>query len=84
VRSLVLSCLFFLTKYDENSQYVILNIRFEIQEFYIIFFLIGCEQGVVIAKYYDRRLLYPMFLKSYHHLHPLSKAKKVLLLMKKK
>jgi len=39
---------------------------------------------VVIAKYYDRRSLYPMFLKSYHHLHPLSKAKKVLLLMKKK
>ncbi len=30
---------------------------------------------MVIAKYYDRRSLYPMFLKSYHHLHPLSKAK---------
>lgn len=39
------------------------------------YFLIGCEQGVVIAKYYDSRLLYPMFLKYYHHLHPLSKAK---------
>jgi hypothetical protein len=39
--------------------------------------LISCidhEQGVVITKEYDRVSLFPMFFKSYHHLHPLLKV----------
>jgi hypothetical protein len=35
---------------------------------------IGHEQWVVITKEYDRVSLLPMFLKFYHHLHPLSKV----------
>jgi hypothetical protein len=35
---------------------------------------IGHEQGVVITKEYDMVSLFPMFLKFYHHLHPLSKV----------
>jgi hypothetical protein len=45
------SFLSLLTKYDENSQYVVPDVGFEIQEFDIDLYFIGCEQGVVIAKY---------------------------------
>jgi hypothetical protein len=32
---------------------------------------VGREEGVNIMDEYDRRTLYPMFLKCYHHLHPM-------------
>ncbi len=35
---------------------------------------IGHEQGVIITKEYDMVSLFPMFLKVYHHLNPLSKV----------
>jgi len=38
------------------------------------FFIIGCEQGVAIVIEYDNASLFLMLLKSYHHLHPLSKV----------
>jgi hypothetical protein len=31
------------------------------------------EEGVNIVDEYDRRTLYPLFLKCYHHLHPMIK-----------
>ncbi len=32
---------------------------------------VGQEEGINIMNEYDRRTLYPMFLKCYHHLHPM-------------
>jgi hypothetical protein len=32
---------------------------------------VGLEEGVNIMDEYDRRTLYPMLLKYYHHLHPM-------------
>jgi hypothetical protein len=34
---------------------------------------VGREEGVNIVNEYDRRTLYPMFLKCYHHLHLMTK-----------
>lgn len=34
---------------------------------------IGCEQGVSIFEEYDRKSLYHMLLKFYHHLHAFAK-----------
>ncbi len=36
-----------------------------------MFSFIGHDQGVAIVEQYDTMSLYPMFLKCYHHLHPL-------------
>ncbi len=41
----------------------------------LIYIFNGCEEGVVIAKKYDRKFLYLMFLKCYYHLHPITKIK---------
>ncbi len=38
--------------------------------------LIGCEQGKEIVKKYDKKLLFPMLLNWYYHLHPLVESKK--------
>ncbi len=46
-----------------------LDLRFK--NFYIISSFIGCEKGVDIVEEYDRGFLYRMFLKCYHHLHPM-------------
>ncbi len=32
---------------------------------------IDCEQGKAIVEEYDKKSLFPMFLKCYYHLHPL-------------
>jgi hypothetical protein len=34
---------------------------------------VGQKEGVSIVDEYDKRILYPMFLKCYHHLHPMTK-----------
>jgi hypothetical protein len=34
---------------------------------------VGQKEGVSIVDEYDRRTLYPMLLKCYHHLHPMIK-----------
>jgi len=38
-------------------------------------FFIVCEQGVAIIEEYDARFSHPMFLKCYHHLHPVVESK---------
>jgi len=38
--------------------------------------LIGHEQGKVIVEEYDKKSLFPMFLKCYYHLHPLVETKR--------
>ncbi len=35
---------------------------------------VGREEGVNIVNIYDKINLYPMFLKCYHHLHPMTKS----------
>ncbi len=41
----------------------------------LISYFIGHEHGMVIVEKYDKKFLFLMFLKSYHHLHQLSKIK---------
>jgi hypothetical protein len=36
--------------------------------------ILGQEEGVSIMDECDKKTLYPMFLKYYHHLHPLTKS----------
>ncbi len=38
--------------------------------------LIGHEQGKALVKEYDKKPLFPMFLKYYYHLHPLVESKR--------
>ncbi len=38
----------------------------------LIYIFIGREE---IVKEYDKQLLYPMFLKCYHHLHAMTKSR---------
>ncbi len=61
----------FLTKYDEmkahNMLSLMLDSKYKILR--LISSFIGCEQGVLpIVEKYDRRSMFPMLLKSYHHL----------------
>jgi hypothetical protein len=41
----------------------------------LIYYFMGCEHRMTIAENYDRKYLFLMLLKSYHHLHPLYAAK---------
>ncbi len=45
------------------------------QNLCLMSFFIGCEQGVAIIEEYDARFSHPMFLKCYHHLHPVVESK---------
>ncbi len=44
------------------------------KSFHLVSFFIGQEEGVSIMDEYDRRTLYPMLLKCYHHLHPMTES----------
>ncbi len=50
---------------------LILNFRFK--NLCLIFYFVGQEEGDNIVDEYDKRTLYPMLLKWYHHLHPMTK-----------
>jgi hypothetical protein len=39
--------------------------------FCLVYSFIGHEQGKAIVEKYDKKSLFPMFLKCYYHLHPL-------------
>jgi hypothetical protein len=51
--------------------FLMLDLRFK--SFPIISFFVDREEVVSIVDEYDTRTLYPMFLKCYHHLHPMTK-----------
>ncbi len=58
----------FLTRYDEkkvqkNVLALMLNLRFKSSK--LIFYFIGHEQRMTIVEKYDRRSMFPMFLKFY-------------------
>jgi len=39
------------------------------KNFHLIFSYVGKKQGVSIVQQYDRKILYPVLVKSYNHLH---------------
>ncbi len=49
--------------------FFMLDLRFKI--LCLLFSFVGRKDGVSIVDEYDRKTLYPMFLKGYHHLHPM-------------
>ncbi len=68
---------FLLEKYYERKVHNILFLRLDLKHKHMwsyYFFCIGYEQGVAIVVEYDNASLFLMLLKSYHHLHPLSKV----------
>lgn len=64
----------FLTKYDKkrthNMLTLMLDSKFKI--LILISYFIGHEHEMAIVEKYDKKFLFLMFLKSYHHLHQLS------------
>jgi hypothetical protein len=43
---------------------------------HLVFSFIGYEQGKVIIEEYDKKTLFPMFLKCHYYLHPLVEFEK--------
>jgi hypothetical protein len=41
----------------------------------LIYLFIGCKLMVAITIEFDRKLVFPMFFKSYHHSYPLDETK---------
>jgi hypothetical protein len=54
-----------------NMLSLMLDPRFK--NFCLISSFVGRKERISIVDEYDRRILYPMFLKCYHHLHPMTK-----------
>jgi hypothetical protein len=52
-----------------NMLPLMLDPRFK--NLHLISVFVGQEEGINIVNEYDRKTLYPMFLKCYHHLHPM-------------
>ncbi len=71
------SFLYFLTRYDEKKACDVLVLMLDsiFKSLRLMFSSIGHEHGVTITLKIDRKSLFFMLLKSYHHLHPLPKAK---------
>jgi hypothetical protein len=65
----VLDIIFFLENLWKKEESFFMLSRFKYLQ--LRFSFIGLEQGHF--QKYDRKTLYPMLLKCYHHLHPLSK-----------
>jgi hypothetical protein len=51
---------------------LILDPRFK--SFRLVISFVSQEEGVNIVNEYDKKTLYPMLLKCYHHLHPITKS----------
>jgi hypothetical protein len=57
-------------KKDHNMLFLMLDLRFK--NLHLVFSFVVRKERVNIVDEYDKRTLYPMFLKCYHHLHPLT------------
>jgi hypothetical protein len=55
---------------DDNMLCFMLDPRFK--RFHLRFSFLGCEKRVSIIEEYDGQSLYPMLLKCYHYLHPMT------------
>jgi hypothetical protein len=49
--------------------FLMLDPRFK--SLHLVSLFVGQEEGVSIMDEYDRKILYPMLSKCYHHLHPM-------------
>jgi hypothetical protein len=63
----------FLINYDEKKMHNMLSLMLD-PIYRSLRIWIGCEQGVIITKKYDRRSLFHTFLKFCYHFHPLLKV----------
>ncbi len=52
--------------------FLMLNLKFK--SLHLISFFVSREGGVSIMDEHDRKALYPMLLKCYHHLDPMTKS----------
>jgi hypothetical protein len=59
----------FLKNYEERKAHNMSDPRFK--TLHLVSSFIGCEQGKAIVEEYDKKSLFPMFLKYFYHLHPL-------------
>ncbi len=53
-----------------HNMFLMLDPRFK--SFHLVSSFVGQEEGVSIMDEYDKKTLYPMLLKCYHHLHPMT------------
>ncbi len=69
------SFLSILRKFEERKAHNMLSFMLDprFKSFCRISSFVGGKEGVSIVDEYDRRTLYPMFLKCYHHLYPMTK-----------
>jgi len=71
---------FFWNKYNERKGHnmLALTLHPRFKRLKLMSSFIGREHGVTTTEKYDRKSFFPMLLKSYHHLHPLSKVESYL------
>jgi hypothetical protein len=65
------SSLSFLKKCEERKAHNMLSLMLDLRfkTFHLMSSLIGHEQCKAIVEKYDKKSLFPMFLKCYYHLH---------------
>jgi hypothetical protein len=66
----------FLRKFEEKKAHNMLSLMLDpkFKSFCLVSSFVGQEESVNIVDEYDRRTLYPMLLKCYHHLHAIIKS----------
>jgi len=66
------SFLSFLKNYEEKKAHNMLSLMLDTQfkSLRLVSSFVGREQGISIVQEYDQKFSQPMFLKCYHHLHP--------------
>jgi len=69
----IFSC--FGRKYEKRKVHNMLSLMLtpKFKNLLLMCSFIALEQGKVIVEAYDEKILYPMLLKCYHHLHPFFK-----------
>jgi len=65
----ILFFLFFLKIENKKAHNVFLMLDLGFKSLCLISSFVGRKEGINIVDEYDRRTLYPMLLKCYHHLH---------------
>jgi hypothetical protein len=65
------SFLSFKKKYEEKKKLTMLSLMLDSQLifFHLMSSFVCCKQGISIIEKYNKKSLYPMLLKCYHHLH---------------
>jgi hypothetical protein len=54
----------------KNHNMLSLMLDHKFKNLHLVSSFIGLEQGKANVEEYDKKTLYPMLLKCYHHLHP--------------